>query len=324
METNPLSLVVKEKTLGNLVTNAIDIKAYVKDQLENRYSIENYTGDAKQAAKDKAEINNAIKQLNDRRIALEKEWNMPFMEFKDIVTETTNLLKNASGKLDLIVKAKDEEEKNAKKAEIMQLWESKNFNLVTLEKIFNQKWLNKTYKIATVDADIDMIIKQINGDLDSLDAFGEDTATLKDLYLSTLNLQATLNKGAELKANRERIAEMEARKKAEQEATKAAAENNVGSKEPEVVEVKETVPAAKVEAPAIKKPTSPIYTFNVYGGLNEVESVKAIAEEMQLEIVPSITLKGDVEQINQFKALLADNGMGYDKQGVINLAVKRI
>ncbi len=324
MKTNPLSLVIKEKTLGNLVTNAIDIKAYVINELKNRYSIENYTGDAEKAAKDKAEINNAAKKLNDDRIALEKEWNMPFMEFKNIVTETTDLLKNASQKLDVIVKAKDEEEKTAKKAEIVQIWEGKNFNLVTLEKIFNSKWLNKTYKIANVDADIDMIIKQINGDLASLDAFGEDTATLKDLYLSTLNLQSTLNKGAELKANRERLAEMEARKKAEQEAAKIA-ENNIKNEEPEAVEVEEkNIPAAKVEAPAIKKPTSPIYTFNVYGGLNEVESVKAIAEEMQLEIVPSITLKGDVEQINKFKALLADNGMGYDKQGVINLAVKRI
>mgnify|MGYP007069941161 CR=1 FL=1 len=72
METNPLSLIIKEKTLGCLVTNAKDIKAYVEEKLKE-YSVDNYTGDAKQAAKDKAEINNAIKTLNDRRLALEKE-----------------------------------------------------------------------------------------------------------------------------------------------------------------------------------------------------------------------------------------------------------
>ena len=53
METNPLSLIIKEKTLGNLVTNAKDIKAYVEEKLKE-YSVDNYAGDAKQAAKDKA------------------------------------------------------------------------------------------------------------------------------------------------------------------------------------------------------------------------------------------------------------------------------
>ena len=159
METNPLSLIIKEKTLGNLVTNAKDIKAYVEEKLKE-YSVDNYAGDAKQAAKDKAEINAAIKTLNDRRIALEKEWNMPFAEFKNIISETCDMMKTASGKLDVIVKAKEEEEKAQKKAQIIELWNGKNFNLVPLDRIFNAKWLNKTTKLAAVDAEIDTIIKK--------------------------------------------------------------------------------------------------------------------------------------------------------------------
>jgi hypothetical protein len=327
METNPLTLIVKEKTLGNLVTNARDIKAYVAAKLEE-YSVDNYKGDSKQAAKDKAEINNAIKMLNDRRIALEKEWNLPFQEFKDIINETTGMMKVASGKLDVIVKEQESREKAEKKAEIERIWADKNFNLVSLDRIFNQKWLNKTTKLTSVSVELDDIIKTINGDLASLEAFGQDTAILKDLYLSTLNLQATLNKGAELKANRERLAQAEAEKKAQEETRK----NEQKQTESEPVEdnaptydvdfntheVKKIIEVPKELAQGEKS-----YKFVCYGAENEVESVKAIAEEMRLVIIPSITLCGTVAEINRFKEILSDNGLGYDKANIINLAVKR-
>lgn len=337
METNPLSLIIKEKTLGNLVTNAKDIKVYVEEKLKE-YSVDNYAGDAKQAAKDKAEINAAIKTLNDRRIALEKEWNMPFAEFKNIISETCDMMKTASGKLDVIVKAREEEEKAQKKAQIIELWNGKNFNLVPLDRIFNAKWLNKTTKLAAVDAEIDTIIKNITGDLASLDAFGEDTAILKDLYLSTLNLQQTLNKGAELKANRERLAQLEAEKKAREEKEKAENETfgiqEEETKEPENTPVEDTYNvnfetrevekvAPKQAAPAAATGGT-IYTFNVFGNENEIDSVRAIADEMGLEIIPGITLKGNARQIATFKELLTDNGIGYDKTAIINLAAKRI
>ena len=337
METNPLSLIIKEKTLGNLVTNAKDIKAYVEEKLKE-YSVDNYAGDAKQAAKDKAEINAAIKTLNDRRIALEKEWNMPFAEFKNIISETCDMMKTASGKLDVIVKAREEEEKAQKKAQIIELWNGKNFNLVPLDRIFNAKWLNKTMKLAAVDAEIDTIIKNITGDLASLDAFGEDTAILKDLYLSTLNLQQTLNKGAELKANRERLAQLEAEKKAREEKEKAENETfgiqEEETKEPENTPVEDTYNvnfetrevekvAPKQAAPAAATGGT-IYTFNVFGNESEIDNVRAIADEMGLEIIPGITLKGNARQIATFKELLTDNGIGYDKTAIINLAAKRI
>jgi len=337
MENNPLALIVKEKTLGSLVTNANDIKKYVSEKLKE-YSVDNSTGGAKQAATDKAEINNAIKTLNDRRIALEKEWNMPFQEFKGIITETIDMMKSASSKLDVIVKNEENKEKEEKRYKILGLWEAKKFNLITLDRIFNTRWLNKTYKLATIDVELDDIISRINGDLASLDAFGEDTAVLKDLYLSTLNLQATLNKGAELKANRERLIAMEAQKKAEEEAKKAAAaekQKEVQESEVETSEDIQTVVAVDFDTHEVKSvsvpterpveaPTEKTYRFNVYGNERIMNSVRNIAAEMGLAIVPSMTLEGTFEQITHFKELLAHRNIGYDKRGIINLAVKQI
>lgn len=318
METNPLTLIVKEKTLGNLVTNAKDIKAYVAEKLKE-YSVENCES-VKDAANKKAEINNAIKTLNDRRIALEKEWNLPFQEFKEIIAETTGMMKTVSGNLDAIVKEQENREKEAKKASIEELWAAKRFNLVPLAHVFNMKWLNKTAKLTSVDAELDDIIKRINGDLASLDAFGEDTATLKDLYLSTLNLQITLSKGAELKANRERLAAMEAQRKIEAEKEQEAIPAEITNKTVRP----ETVKPVEEENPEPKEQEKQVYKFNIYGEENEVASVREIAQQLGIKIIPSITLEGDEKRIELFKNIISDNGIGYDKAGIINLAVKRI
>lgn len=318
METNPLTLIVKEKTLGNLVTNAKDIKAYVAEKLKE-YSVENCES-VKDAANKKAEINNAIKTLNDRRIALEKEWNLPFQEFKEIIAETTGMMKTVSSNLDAIVKEQENREKEAKKASIEELWATKRFNLVPLARVFNMKWLNKTTKLTSVDAELDDIIKRINGDLASLDAFGEDTATLKDLYLSTLNLQITLSKGAELKANRERLAAMEAQRKIEAEKEQEAIPAEITNKTVRP----ETVKPVEEENPEPKEQEKQVYKFNIYGEENEVASVREIAQQLGIKIIPSITLEGDEKRIELFKNIISDNGIGYDKAGIINLAVKRI
>lgn len=318
METNPLTLIVKEKTLGNLVTNAKDIKAYVAEKLKE-YSVENCES-VKDAANKKAEINNAIKTLNDRRIALEKEWNLPFQEFKEIIAETTGMMKTVSSNLDAIVKEQENREKEAKKASIEKLWVAKRFNLVPLARIFNVKWLNKTTKLTSVDVELDDIIKRINGDLASLDAFGEDTATLKDLYLSTLNLQITLSKGAELKANRERLAAMEAQRKIEAEKEQEAIPAEITNKTVRP----ETVKPVEEENPEPKEQEKQVYKFNIYGEENEVASVREIAQQLGIKIIPSITLEGDEKRIELFKNIISDNGIGYDKAGIINLAVKRI
>ena len=55
-----------------------------------------------------------------------------------------------------------------------------------------------------------------------------------------------------------------------------------------------------------------------------MNSVRNIAAEMGLAIVPSMTLEGTFEQITHFKERLAHRNIGYDKRGIINLAVKQI
>lgn len=304
-------LVVSELTIGTLITNAKEVHDSIIDFLET-CDVENYKGTVKDAATDKAKFNALAKKLNDERIRLEKVFLKPFVPFKEIVSETTDAIKKISSGLDVIVKAKEKEEKEAKKAEIVEIWKTYDFSLVSLEKIFNEKWLNKTYKTKQIHDDIAHIIDRITGDLQSIEQFGEDTATLKELYLTTLDLQATLRRGAELRENRKRLAEEEAKKaqiKAQSEAEPEYVKTNSHVQPPESVSTENTVDRATEEEKEEARNTSsnePCYTFYVTMPIAE------IAKSCGIKSQP-ILMSATKEQLLNFKAAMEKHGYEYEK-----------
>ena len=330
---------VADMKIGTLTTNAMIIRDSIKALAEN-FSIEEYIGDPKKAADRKAKLNTLAKQMNDARIAYEKEWMQPFNEFKELVTESVNLVKSCTIQLDGVVKEEERREKEAKRAEIADIWKVYDFKLVPLERIFNEKWLNKTYKTKQIHDDMARAIDQITGDLQSIEQFGEDTATLKELYLTTLDLQSTLRRGAELRENRKRLqeeeerkAQLEAERKAEEERNKQWAEApnamakiveqrkeilgenaptyNVDFSTHEVTEVKPEPP---------KQPAKKLFDFYV------TMPIAALAKECGIESEP-ILMRASLRQMKDFKAKMEASGYAYEKSSykgylLLNVRVK--
>lgn len=223
IQENDLELVVSEKTLGSLTTNAKQIRDMVKNALP-KYDISNYSEDnIDQAKRDKASLNNAAKVLNAKRLEIEKEFMKPFGEFKEIVTETVQLISQCSAKIDTVVKQSEQIYKDKKKESITLYFNENNANLVDLKKVFKEAWLNKSVSLKTVCTDIDLILKGVDQDIETLRTFGVDFDVLRTYYMDTLNITNTVQYANRLKEQRERarVAE-EARKKAELEREQAA------------------------------------------------------------------------------------------------------
>jgi hypothetical protein len=205
IQEKDLELIISDKTLGSLTTNAKDIKALVEQSLPN-YDIKNYSEDnVETAKKDKAMLNNASKVLNAKRIEIEKEFMKPFVEFKDVIAETVKLISECSSKIDVVVKESDHKEKETKRCRIVDLFDKLNFTLVPLEKFFDEKWLNKTVKEKTIETEMNAKISEIKDGLSTLEAIGEDVETLKAMYLDNLNINETIKYSNTLKLNREKL-----------------------------------------------------------------------------------------------------------------------
>lgn len=209
-----LELVVTKNVVGVLETNILQLENYVNQKLAE-YNPEQYKGNADSAKKDRAELNNAKKTLSQARINLMKELMKPYSDFETRCKALEKKIDSASGQLDEIVKEKENEEKQIKKDFVTEIWKSKNFDLVPLEKIFNQKWLNKTAKEKDISDEMDSIIKKIYCELKIIERC-EDSETLKAHYLINLDLNETLSYGEQLKETR-RLAEEEAKNRDERE-----------------------------------------------------------------------------------------------------------
>lgn len=222
IQETDLELVVSEKTLGSLTTNAKQIRDIVKSNLP-KYDISNYTDDnIDQAKKDKAALNKAAKALNTKRLEIEKEFMKPFGEFKEVITETVKLIGDCSTKIDVIVKQSEQQYKDKKRATIRTYFDGMNANLVDFNKVFKIEWLNKSVSYRSVCADIDAIFAKVENELSTLKTFGEDFDVLRTYYMDTLNITSTIQYANRLKEQRERAkAAEEAKIKADQERREA-------------------------------------------------------------------------------------------------------
>jgi hypothetical protein len=241
LKEQDLQLVVNKKTLGSLTTNAKQIKELVEKALPN-YDISNYNEDnIDLAKKDKAMLNSASKALNTKRIEIEKEFLKPFGEFKEIVSETIKLISSCSDTIDVIVQQSVDKFKNEKKSLIIEHFNSHKFELVSLEKIFDDKWLNKTTKIKDVYVEVDTKIASIKDDMVTLEAIGDNVELLISLYLDTLNINTTIQYAKTLKENADK-AKLEADKdiKVAVQYNQIVSETNPFEKSNTVIGVEET------------------------------------------------------------------------------------
>ena len=209
METNivfqdsDLELVVSEKTLGSLTTNAKQIRDLVKSALP-KYEISNYTDqNIDQAKRDKAALNKAAKTLNSKRIEIEREFMKPFGEFKEIVTETVKLIGECSAKIDFVIKQNEQQYKDKKKADIRSYFDRLNKNGIDFNKVFRIEWLNKTVSMKSVCDAIDTIFSVAENDIQALQGFGDDFDVLCTYYKETLDISATIQYANRLKEQRE-------------------------------------------------------------------------------------------------------------------------
>lgn len=260
IQESDLELVVSEKTLGSLTTNAIQIRDMVKSALP-MYDITNYNDEnIDQAKKDKAALNKAAKALNAKRLEIEKEFMKPFGEFKEVVNETVKLIGECSAKIDTVVKQNEQQYKDKKKATIKTYFDGLNVNLLDFNKVFKSEWLNKSASMKSVCSDVDAIFAKVENELSTLKGFGEDFDVLRTYYMDTLNIASTIQYANRLKEQRERAkAAEEARMKEETERAKQNPVNPFARISQQVT----NEPPAFVEQAKVQEPELLTRTFTV-------------------------------------------------------------
>ena len=181
-----------------------------------------YTEENIKAAKnDRAELNKLIKAIEERRKQVKNIINEPYAVFEAELKEITALINEPVALIDQQVKAFEEKQKEEKKAAIKATYDENIGDLAEVlpfEKIFDSRYLNQTYKLATAQKEIVDKIDTVKTDLETIDSLDSKyKLNAKDVYIKTLDLSKALAENKRL-ADLEEKLEADKRRKAEEEA----------------------------------------------------------------------------------------------------------
>ncbi|MCF0106207.1 MAG: DUF1351 domain-containing protein [Holdemanella sp.] len=234
-----MELRIKEMSLPEAVEfNFEELKQELTDKVAHYKGLV-YTDDQiKEAKADVAELRKFTKALSDERIKVKKEFLKPYEAFESKVNELAQIVNEPISLIDSQVKEYESQKKQEKKESIIAYWNEKYSEfIIKIEQIWDDKWLNASASMKSVQEAIDSKTEQISKDIDTLSNLPEFGFEAMQVYKSTLDLTKAISEG-------HRLAEIQRQKEAylkvEEERLKAEEANHV-VEEPIIAEELEDV-----------------------------------------------------------------------------------
>lgn len=199
------------KAPGQILFNYEELKAELM-QKADAYASLVYTEDQIKAAKeDRANLNRLKKALNDERLKQEREYMQPFNQFKAQIQEIISIIDKPVAVIDKQVKAFEEQQKEEKMLKIEEFWNGCELPAaIHLGQILDQKWLNASVSMKSIQEAIIAKLDQVEKDLAVIRGLPAYAFEAEQTYLSTLDLARAVSEAHRLQEIADRKAEWEA------------------------------------------------------------------------------------------------------------------
>lgn len=201
--------------------NKEELEAVVRHKIAAYQNVVYTEDNMKQAKADRAELNKLTKAIEERRKMVKKIINEPYEVFEAELKEILALIQEPVGIIDRQVKAFEDQQKEEKKKSIQKSYDEVIGDLAEVlpfERVFDIRYLNQTYKLATAQAEVKAKVEKVRTDLETIDSLeSKYKLNAKDVYIKTLDLSKALAENKRLSDLEEKL-EAEKRRKAEEEA----------------------------------------------------------------------------------------------------------
>ena len=179
--------------------NYEELKAAITEKA-NTYKNLVYTEENIATAKsDRVMLNKVSKAINEEKKRIKNALLEPYTDFEAKCKELMEIIDSASTSIDAQIKDFESIEKNTKLQDILMYWIEKSgeyAELVNVDKLVQEQWLNKTYSMSKIQDEIDHIIVRIRTDFSVLENVSEDAELVKRLkgfYLNNLDNTSVLS-----------------------------------------------------------------------------------------------------------------------------------
>jgi hypothetical protein len=180
----------------------------------------------------RAKLNKLRTTIDDARKDMKKRVQEPFAIFEQQVKEVQAPIDAAIANLDKQLAEIKVLKQEQKRKDIEEQFKNGKFpEWLTLDQLWNEKWLNATVTMPQIIADIDEQMKHINANLRTIAALPDFSFEAEEIYKKTLDFGGAIRKAKEMSEIQKRKAEAEARAKQEEEAREQAEQAEQENKE---------------------------------------------------------------------------------------------
>ena len=248
--------------------NNEELKQEITATMQEYKSLAFTEDNIKDAKADRAKLNKLRTAFENERKQIKKQCMEPYTKFEKQVKEIVALIDEPIALIDSQIKEVDDQKKSQKQKDIEELFGSLGFqNFVTLDKIFDPKWLNASVTMSKIEEQMKTQMFQIGHELETIRKLPEFAFEAKALYKKTLDMNQAIQEGQRLAEMQKRKLAYEAEQKAIEEEQKAIGESQKRQKAAEL-KAQETVPESlnTEEKPAVKtqknQKTDPIMSID--------------------------------------------------------------
>lgn len=215
--------------LKHIEWNKAELEAAVKAKVDSYKGIVYTEETLKNAKADKAELNNLLKAIEERRKKVKEIINEPYADFEKELKSVNDLIKRQTEEIGKQIDSFEDKQREEKKQKIQEAYDSVIGDLkevLPFTKVFDPRYLNKTYKLNTALSEVKDKIEKVKEDLSTIESVcGKYALNAKDVYVRTLDLSKALAEEKRLKELEEKLEAERIRKQKEEEERKKAEEH---------------------------------------------------------------------------------------------------
>lgn len=202
--------------------NNEELKAAIAEKMKEYKGLVFTEETISEGKKDRANLNKLRGAIDDERKRVKKLCMEPCNRFEKEVKEVLALVDEQINAIDVQIKEVEQIKREEKRKAVQELFESIGFQkFVTLEMIWDEKWLNASVTLSKVENQMKETMYRIGEEVGTISRLPEFSFEAMEVYKKTLDLTQAIKKGQELADIQKRKEEMLARQKAEEERGKA-------------------------------------------------------------------------------------------------------
>lgn len=240
--------------VGSIDFNLQELKDNLAKEMQVYENLVVTEDTVKDSKKDLAMLRKASKELNDRKIAVKKEFLAPYTAFESEVKDAIAIIEKPISLIDAQIKQFEEEQKIAKKKHLEEVFQDQVGELgeyITFSEVFKESWLNATAKDKDAIDEIQIAKMKVEGELQAIKSLASEIEPeLLSHYKRTHSLAECIQRNTNyLETKRlaeERVRREEEERKAREEQERLAKEQ--AAKQEEMV-AEQDLPKEEVNEP---------------------------------------------------------------------------